>query len=214
MKTSEANMLDMTDVVNTIESVLTDFPPVTTEPQIERDDEIANLWSAHQNAKSTARTTREELRAIRVKLGERLHDMKKMLASPGRDGQWSGFLREHNIPRASADRLVIRHERRLNPNINRLIEANPEPTDEDVRKLFAAVWPKLRRTLRSPQSLAMFIDLLTSHYEGVEATDREILALAPPLPTICPTSLNGDCSAESETSAVQFLIASELSSGV
>jgi hypothetical protein len=184
------------------------------DSQHDLTEAITGLWTAHLNAKSAARATKAELHEIRARLGGRLHELKQVLAQPGRSGQWSSFLRERGIPRASADRLVIRHERRLNPNINRLIEANPEPTDEDVRKLFAAVWPKLRRTLRSPQSLAMFIDLLTSHYEGVEATDREILALAPPLPPICPTSLNGDCSAESETSAVQFLIASELSSGV
>ena len=101
-------MLEMIEVTNTNDSLATDFPPETTDPQTEIGEAITNLWSAHVNAKNTARATNEELRALRAKLGERLSEMKQILAKPGCDGQWSGFLREHNIPRASADRLVGR----------------------------------------------------------------------------------------------------------
>jgi hypothetical protein len=59
--------------------------------------------------------------------------MKELLAKPGRDGQWSGFLRERNIPRATGDRLVARHQRSLNPDANRLSEPVSEPTEEEVQ---------------------------------------------------------------------------------
>jgi len=128
-------------------------------------DEIASLWCAHLHAKSAARATKDELRNIRAKLGEQLCRMKQGLAQPGRSGQWSLFLRERGIPRATADRLVQRHLQSLNPDANSLSEPISEPTEKEIQRLFASVWPKIRRTLRSRQSLAVFIDLLTSHYE-------------------------------------------------
>jgi hypothetical protein len=88
--------------------------------------------------------------------------MKQVLAKQGRGGQWSSFLMERGIPRATADRLAARHLRSLNPNANCVTEELSEPSDEDVRRLFASVWPKLRRTLRSQQSVLLFVDLLTS----------------------------------------------------
>jgi hypothetical protein len=186
-------MLEIIEATNTIESVSADFAPEMVEPEIERNDEIGSLWSAHQNAKRTARATKEELRDIRARLGEQLYKTKKLLVSPGRDGQWSGFLREHEIPRATADRLAQRHLQSLNPgDANLPTEATSQSTEEDVRKLFASVWPKLRRTIRTQQSLLQFIDLLASQFESSEATDREILVLAPPATTICSVSSDGD----------------------
>ena len=168
-----------TDVMNNTESSMADFTPETTDPQTEIGEAITNLWSAHVNAKNAARATNEELHAIRSKLGAQLSEMKKLLARPGCDGQWSGFLREHNIPRATGDRLVARHLRSLNPDENCIGEEISEPTDEGVRKLFIAVWPKLRRTLRSRQSVDLFVRLLTAHCEHAELTVHEIPAVVP-----------------------------------
>jgi hypothetical protein len=91
---------------------------------------------------------------------------------PGRDGQWSGFLRERGIPHATADKLVLRHQRLLNSEVNCASESTSEPTDEEVRKLFNSLWPKLHRVLRTPSSFYHFVSLLTSQYEGSETTDR------------------------------------------
>src|ERR1700685_3026324 len=101
-KTSEANMLD-TDVMNATES---DFRPEAMDSQDELGEAITNLWVAHANAKIAARATNGELRALRAKLGEQLSRMKQTLAKPGRGGQWSSFLSDRGIPRATADRLV------------------------------------------------------------------------------------------------------------
>jgi hypothetical protein len=190
-------MLEMIDATNTIESVSADFTPETAEPQVERGDEIASLWSAHTSAKNAARATKQEICAIRAKLGEQLSEMKTMLAIPGRDGQWSGFLREHNIPRATADRLVARHERSLDPEANRPSEANSEPSENEVETLFKSILPRLRRTLRSRQSFDLFVHLLTSQFESSEAADREVLVLAAsPTTTICPASADQGCFVE------------------
>jgi hypothetical protein len=172
-----------TDAMNVIESLATDFTPETADSQNVRTlrDEIASLWSTHLSTKIAARATSEELRVLRIKLGEQLSEMKQILAKPGRGGQWSSFLMERGIPRATADRLVARHLRSLIPDENCVTEDVSEPTDEDVRKLFTAVWPKLRRTLRSQQSVVLFVDLLTAHCQPSEPTVHEISAVTTPV---------------------------------
>jgi hypothetical protein len=170
-------MIDTTNTINatnTIGSVGTDFPPETTEFQTEQrlEEEIGTLWASHLNAKHTVRATNDELRTLRSKLGEHLHELKGLLAKPGRDGQWSGFLREHEIPRATADRIVERYQRSLNPDLNCVTEAD-SPTEEQVDKVFKNVWPKLRGVLKTPQSFHHFIALLTSHCE-FQTTNGEI----------------------------------------
>jgi len=180
-----------TDAVNATESLATDFPP-QADSQKELGETITNLWSAHVNAKNAARATNEELGRIRAKLGEQLSEMKQILAKPGRGGQWSSFLMERGIPRASADRLVARYQRSLDPNANRLTEADSEPTEEEVQRLFIAVWPKLRRTLRSQQSVLLFVDLLKSHCEHAELTVHEIHVVAPAAAMFDPPSSDGD----------------------
>ncbi|MGA7633414.1 MAG: hypothetical protein WCB11_21835 [Terriglobales bacterium] len=202
-------MLDIIDAINTIESVSTDSATETAELQIERGDEIASLWSAHQNAKIAARATTEELRALRAKLGEQLSEMKQVLAQPGRSGQWSSFLRERGIPRATADRLVARHERFLSPESNLLSEANSEPTEEEVETLFKSILPRLQRILKTPRSIYRFVSLLTSRYECGEATDRGIMVLAPAALTICPESSDEGCFGEPEVCAAAVVGADE-----
>jgi len=190
------NILDATDISDL---VLPEFPEATSESPSEQmiGEAITSLWSEHLNAKNTARATNEELRVLRAKLGEQLSEMKQILSKPGRDGQWSGFLRDRNIPRATADRLVARHLRSLNPDENCVTEDVSEPTDEEVQKLFIAVWAKLRRTLRSWQSLQLFVDLLRSHSEHGEPTVHEI-ATVMPAPTFDSPSSDGDSSVEPE----------------
>jgi hypothetical protein len=163
------------------------------------------LWVAHGNAKIAARATNEELRALRAKLGEQLSEMKQRLAKPGRGGQWSSFLEERQIPRATADRLVARHLRSLNPDANLLTEPIAEPTEEEVQKLFTSVWSKLRRTLRSRQSLILFIDLLTAHCENSEQRVHEIAAVMPVAATIHPVSSDGDSVGEPDFGCVAIV---------
>jgi hypothetical protein len=180
-------MLEMIDITNTTELLATDFTPEKKDLRNELREAITSLWFAHSTAKKVARTTNEELHAIRAKLGEQLSTMKQILAKPGRGGQWSSFLENRGIPRATADRLVARHLRSVNPDVNCVIEDVSEPADEEVQKLFTSVWPKLRRTLRSQQSITLFVRLLTSHFESGKVTDQDHLlvnALTTPIPDL------------------------------
>ena len=107
--------------------------------------------------------------------------MKELLARPGRNGQWSAWLKERAIPRATADRLALKYEQSLHPHANCLTESISEPTEDEIEKLFAKVFPKLRRVLRTPQSQFRFVELLTSAYNGVDhrMTEEGLLIVKP-----------------------------------
>jgi hypothetical protein len=192
------NILDATDVSDL---VLSEFPEATSESPGEQmlGEAITNLWFQHVSAKSASKATNAELRTIRAQLGQQLWELKQILAKPGRGGQWSSFLMERNIPRATADRLVSRHRRSLNPDTNLLTEPVREPTHEEVQRLFITVWPKLRRTLRSQPALDLFVSLLTAHCECGELTVHKIPAVMPAAATTFdPPCSDGDSLVEPE----------------
>ena len=56
--------------------------PVQLDAETERKliTDITDLWDCHVQAQNTVAITKEELRVIRQRLGERLHGMKRLLA--------------------------------------------------------------------------------------------------------------------------------------
>jgi hypothetical protein len=144
-------------------------------------DQIVQLWQVHGDYQTSMKHETEKFRALRNELGKLLHQMKELLARPGRNGQWSGWLKERAIPRATADRLVQKHERSLSPHTNCLTESISEPTEDEIEKLFAKVFPKLRRVLRTSQSVYRFVDLLTLSCDGTgrRVTEEGILVVKP-----------------------------------
>jgi ElaB/YqjD/DUF883 family membrane-anchored ribosome-binding protein len=157
-------------------------------------DEIKQLWAVHVEAQSAAKKTKAELKAIRQRLGERLHEMKRLLARPGRNGQWPAWLKEHRISRASADRLVQRHAATL-PGYESPREAISEPTTADVMRLFDSVWPRLEKKLTTRSSAYEFLVCLVGAFElGSEILDNGLLVLCPEShePTSAAASLSSD----------------------
>jgi hypothetical protein len=144
-------------------------------------NEIVELWQVHESHQTSIKHETEQFRALRNKLGKLLHQMKELLARPGRNGQWSAWLKERAIPRATADRLALKYEQSLHPHANCLSESISEPTEDEIEKLCAKVFPKLRRVLRTPQSQFRFVELLTSVFDGIDRrlTDEGILIVKP-----------------------------------
>jgi hypothetical protein len=165
------------------ESTVTEIPQPETplQDEIALTDKIVQLWQEHNDYKTSIKHQTQDLRMLRTELGKYLAEMKEMLAKPGRAGQWSSWLKERKIPRATADRLVTNYERSLNPNGNRLSESISEPTEDEIQKLFAKIFPKLRRVLRTPGSVYRFINLLTLSCDGTErrVTEEGILVMKP-----------------------------------
>jgi hypothetical protein len=60
--------------------------------------EIASLWNNHKDSKAAVRRTRAEVKALRRGLGEKLHQMKSLLARTGRGGGWASYLRSQKLP--------------------------------------------------------------------------------------------------------------------
>lgn len=143
--------------------------------------EIAQLWQIHSDYKGSIKDQTQNLRALRVELGKRLSEMKQLLARPGRNGQWSAWLKERRISRATADRLVLQFEDSHNPDSNCLSESISEPTETEIQALLDKIAPKLRRGLRTPASAYKFIQLLAASFEGGErcVTEEAILIINP-----------------------------------
>jgi hypothetical protein len=143
--------------------------------------EIMQCWDIHMHYQGSLRETNHKAREVREHLGRLLFQLKQVLAKPGRDGRWSSFLKEHGIPRATADRLVTRHRRSPDPNANRLSEATSEPTAEQVQKVFNSVWLMLRCVLVTPSSIYQFALELASACKDpcLELREEGILVLRP-----------------------------------
>lgn len=118
---------------------------------------ITELWSVHVQAQVVATKTKEELKVIRQQLGERLHAMKRLLARPGRAGQWRGFLAARGIPRSNADRYVREHEKIINPPQRCANESIDEPTEAEIGTIFANMWPSIERKLPTTRSRFSFL---------------------------------------------------------
>ncbi len=176
-------MLETPDQIQTpihVEFPTPDLPAQSPEPETPAPEdaaqdeaaltaEISELWRLHTDYKGSIKNQTENLRTLRSELGKLLHQMKALLAKPGRSGQWSSWLKQHKIARATADRLALKFERSLNPDANCLNESIFEPTDQEIRSLLDKVAPKLRRVLRTRVSVYRFLDLLTISF----ALDRK-----------------------------------------
>jgi hypothetical protein len=143
--------------------------------------QITELWRLHTDNNGSIKSQTENLRSLRAELGKRLSEMKQLLARPGRNGQWSAWLKQNRISRATADRLVLKFGRPVNPDGNCLTESISEPSEEEIQTLLDKVGPKMRRVLRTPQSVYKFIELLPSSFEGVErrATSEGLVIVKP-----------------------------------
>src|ERR1039458_8984735 len=109
-------------------------------------DVITQLWEVHAQAKNTVKKTNEELKAIRQLLSERLYELKQLLARPGRNGQWSAWMKERKITRATADRLVQRYGANL-PGNQSTHEANSNPSEDSAEKLAKSVWLRFGKSV-------------------------------------------------------------------
>ncbi|MGD0694787.1 MAG: hypothetical protein ABSB82_08015 [Terriglobia bacterium] len=150
-------------------SPATDSPGTFGEPK--PADEIAQLWTVHVQAKGVVRKTREEMKAVRQRLSERLSEIKPLLVRPGRSGQWSAWLKERGISRASADGLVRRYAAAL-PGHESTHEEISNPPDDSAENLAKVVWSRLKKVLATDQSAIDFIGCLVTA-SGVAHEQRD-----------------------------------------
>ena len=121
---------------------------------------IGELWSSTRTTESTIKRSRKKLAEVRHDLGLRLNAYKNLLSRAGCGGQWAGFLRENEIPRAIADRLVGASGRSSAETVNRLSEAISAPTEVDIANIVSGLKPRLARQLTTPELVDRFLHAL------------------------------------------------------
>ena len=180
-------------MVETVENNVAQEPqaeaqPGTTQPDdsaIENQltQEITTLWSDHVRLSTDRKTTAKELRQIRARLAERLHEMKSLLCRPdrGRASQWRGWLRQQGIPRSTADRLVARYDETLCRHSESMPSGAPsEPVPLTVEELAKGVWQRVGKILSTDELVVRFIGCI-AEISGVghEQRDEGLLIFKP-----------------------------------
>jgi len=172
-------------MVETVENNVAQEPqaeaqPGTTQPDdsaIENQltQEITTLWSDHVRLSTDRKTTAKELRQIRARLAERLHEMKSLLCRPdrGRASQWRGWLRQQGIPRSTADRLVARYDETLCRHSESMPSGAPsEPVPLTVEELAKGVWQRVGKFLSTGELVVRFIGCI-AEISGVGHEQRD-----------------------------------------
>jgi len=119
---------------------------------------ITELWATRQHYSIEVKGERQCIRGLDRKLGQTMFQMKLKLAKPGRGGGWLSWLTERGISRATADRLVVRFARARGLYDQLPHEAIPdEPTEAEIGRLFANIWPRLERKLTTSSSRFQFL---------------------------------------------------------
>lgn len=119
--------------------------------------EISELWIQHTQLSGTRRITAKEFRLLRAKLAERLYGMKQLLCRVGRGGQWRGYLRQHHIPRTTADRLCERYSETLATESENAPTGAINGAEDTVEQLVQSLLPRLKRSLPDAPSVFRFL---------------------------------------------------------
>jgi hypothetical protein len=123
--------------------------------------QIGQLWSSVQLKMLEIRRKSKERAAFKDNLARDLHRYKALLVHSGRFGKWSAFLRDNEIPRATADRYVEKWQRTLTQVVeNRFAEPISPPTAEEVTRMVNRMKPKLLRVLTTPDAVEQFLAAL------------------------------------------------------
>jgi hypothetical protein len=169
--------------------VIAEAETLTIQPEEEAQltAEVESLWAEHQKVTATKKTSSAELRQIRQELGRKLFECKQLLARPGRGGEWSGWLKERGISRATADRWVNRHVESIGEPDNRITGAIP--TEDAIEKLLTGFVQKAKQLI--PDNVARYqfaYRLIEQLGLQVEETDESFVVLEPEVESEEPDS--------------------------
>jgi hypothetical protein len=130
--------------------------------------------------------TSQEVELLKIDgiLSGLLYEQKKRLSRLGRNGCWSQWLRQHKIPRGTADRLTMEHVEffGLEHEVPRRVRV--EPLEGNVCLAACRTGDKFELTLKTPRSKMIFLRCLADRF-GFEV-DLELdgsvrLSTPPPL---------------------------------
>jgi hypothetical protein len=146
--------------------------------------EIVSQWSRREDIRRMMNTQQAELLKIDGVLSGLLYEMKKKLCRLGRNGQWSAWLEQQKISRATADRLVLEHAEYFDLTDELPHRAEREPLEGRICQAANRTNSRLENMLTSAKSRLTFIkvigDLFGLDVELVEA-DSVRLSIPPPV---------------------------------
>jgi hypothetical protein len=152
-----------------------EVPAAVASAEAQLVDEVGELWLIHSQAQTSISKTRDELKLVRADLSQRLHALKAVLSRPGRGGAWFSFLQAQKIPRSTADRLVRGHDKTISADRDSCTgEQIPETNEVVVHRYARALWPKLRRILKTRESVQVFTAELLRLSERSFAEDASL----------------------------------------
>ena len=145
--------------------------------------EIVNRWMHREQSRRLKDLHEREMLEFDAALAELLFRKKQMLCHLGRNGQWSRWLRQQNIQRSTADRLVTQYAASYSLTDELRHRDLGEPLEGDVCLAANRTAKRLAKTLRSPKSRLTFVrclaDLMGFYVENGEG---ESVRLSIPTP--------------------------------
>lgn len=136
--------------------------PVTDE---NLENEILLQWSQREYFRRFMNLQKAEVLIIDAVLGELFYRMKRKLSKPGRDGEWSAWLKQHNIMRNTADRVILDFKEFFGLNDAQPNRDSAEPKMEKVCKAAYRISDGLENMLHTPESKMMFVRCLADFFQ-------------------------------------------------
>lgn len=126
--------------------------------------EIVNRWFHREQSRRLKDLHEREMLEMEAELAELLFRRKQMLCRIGRNGQWSLWLRQQNISRSTADRLVSQYAESHGLADELKHRDNAEPLEGNVCLAAIRVFKRLKNMLSSPRSRMIFLRCLADRF--------------------------------------------------
>lgn len=145
--------------------------------------EVVFQWANRESIRSTLCHQQAEMAKIDGVLSGLLYEMKKKLSHLGRNGRWSLWLRQQDIPRATADRLVLDHAEYFDLKDELPHRAEGEPLEGRVCQAAHRTSDRLENMLSTARSRMSFVKVLANLFGlGVEYGEADSVRVTMPPP--------------------------------
>jgi len=152
--------------------------------------EIVNRWFHREDSRRLKNLHESEMLTFDAELAELLFRMKQKLSRLGRCGGWSLWLRQQNIQRSTADRLVAQYAESYGMTNELRHREIAEPLEANVCLAANRASKRLKNMLKTPRSRMTFIKVLADLFGlGIEYGEADSVRLTMP-PAIAAANIN------------------------
>ena len=146
--------------------------------------ELISQWFQRKSLQREMSGLQAELSRMDGVLSGLFYDQKKRLSRLGRNGAWSGWLRQNKIPRSTADRLVLEHVEFFGLQHELPHREQAEPLEGRISLAACKTSDRHELMLKSPRSRMMFLSCVADRFGlGVEFGEDGSVSLSTP-PTV------------------------------